>query len=88
MKIRPNFLLREVAGSPVVVPVGDATKRFNGMIKLNATGAYLWKHLANDTTEDALTDALCADYEVDRETAARDVTAFLTALRGAGILED
>ena len=35
MKINENFLLREVAGNAVVVPVGDAADRFSGMIKLN-----------------------------------------------------
>ena len=42
MKVKEDFLLREVAGCYVVVPVGKATVDFNGMLNLNDTGAFLW----------------------------------------------
>ncbi len=88
MKINDNFLLREVAGNPVVMPVGDAAERFNGMIKLNETASYLWKKLAEDTTEEALLDAMTADYDIDRAQALADIQGFVKTLRDAGILED
>ena len=43
MKIKEGFILRNVAGSFVVVPVGDATIDFNGMMNLNETGAFLFE---------------------------------------------
>ena len=43
MKIKSDFLLKKVADSYVVVPVGKATVSFNGMITLNETGAFLWE---------------------------------------------
>lgn len=45
MKIKSDYLLRKVADSYVVVPVGKATVDFNGMINLNETGAFLWQQL-------------------------------------------
>jgi hypothetical protein len=88
MKINENFLLSEVAGNAVVMPVGEAADRLNGMLKLNDTGAFLFRTLQAGTTEAGLTDALCTAYEVDRDTAARDVAAFLHILRTAGILDE
>ena len=43
MKIKDGYLHREVAGNIIVVPVGEASMNFNGMINLNETGAFLWK---------------------------------------------
>ena len=48
MKIKQGFILREVAGSYLVVAVGEAVKRFNGVINLNETGAFLWRLLEKE----------------------------------------
>ena len=89
MKINENFLLREVAGNRVVMPVGEATERFNGMIKLNGSGAYLFEKIQTGIeTEDDLVAAMLADYDVDEETARRDIGNFVTTLRKIGIIED
>ena len=42
MKIKNGFVLRVVGGESVVVPVGEMSKKFHGMINLNETGAFLW----------------------------------------------
>ena len=42
MKIKKDFILRKVADSYVVVPVGKMTLDFNGIINLNETGAFLF----------------------------------------------
>ena len=89
MKIKSNFVLRSVAGNNVVVPTGSDSVKFNGMISLNETGAFLWKILANGADETALADSLEAEYEgVDRKTCEEDVAAFVKTLRDAGIIED
>lgn len=88
MKINENFLLREVAGNTIVVPVGEASERFSGMIKLNETAVFIWRTLENETDETSVVEAMCAEYDIDKETAAADVARFITTLRSAGILED
>lgn len=86
MKIRDAFLLREVAGETVVIPSGNAPD-FNFMINLNETGAFLWKKLLEETTEDALVAALLKEYDVEEDAARKHVAAFVSALNGHGILE-
>lgn len=88
MKIHEGFLLREVAGNFVVMPVGAATERLNGMIKLNETSAFLWKQLEAGADEEALVSAMLAEYEIDEATARRDIGAFLDTLRRARVLEE
>lgn len=86
MKRNPNFLLREVAGKQVVVPVGAASVEFGGMINLNAVGAYLWQALETEQTVDTLTAALTDRYEVATEIAQADVEAFVKSLTEVGAI--
>ncbi len=86
MKIKDGFILREVAGSYLVVAVGAAVKQFNGMINLNETGAFLWRLLEKGATEEEAVSALLKEYDVDEETAKADVKAFTNKLTEAGLL--
>ena len=87
MKIRNGFMLRKVGGQNVVVAVGAASRDFNGIIKLNETGAFLWELLKSERTPKELTEALLAEYDIDRETAAADVEAFADRLSRAELLD-
>lgn len=87
MRIKPGYMLREVAGYNVVVPVGDAALDFNGMINLNETGAFLWKLLAEgDTDAEKMTAALLEEYEIDTQTARADVETFVKKMKEAVLL--
>lgn len=86
MKRNPNFLLREVAGKQVVVPVGMASMEFAGMITLNAVGAYLWQQLETEQTLDTLTAALTERYEVAQEIARADAEVFVESLSKVGAI--
>ena len=87
MKVKSGFLLRDMGGQPVVVSVGAASKIFNGMVKLNASGKLLWEKLQNDVTEQELINALIEKYGIEEELARTDVNAFLETLRKPGIIE-
>ncbi|MBE6805334.1 MAG: PqqD family protein [Clostridia bacterium] len=86
MKIRDTYILRSVAGENLVVAVG-ANVNFNSVMTLNETGKFLWEKLTADTTKEALIDALLSEYDVDKETAERDVSAFIEKLKINNILE-
>ena len=85
MKLKNGFLLRQVAGQTVVLPTGGDLD-LNMMITLNETGAFLWELLQNDTDAAALTAALLKEYDVDAETAANCVDAFVKKLNDHGFL--
>ena len=87
MKIKEGFILRTVAGSFVVVPIGDATIDFNGMMNLNETGAFLFEKMIDGTTREDLIKALTDEYEVDDETAAKDVDLFIEKVEKEDLFE-
>ena len=87
MKLREGFALRQVADTWVVMPLGEKSVDFNGMLTLNDTGAILWQALEKGGDRDALADALVAEYDVSREVVLSDVDAFVAKLIDAGCME-
>ena len=45
MKKKEQFLVRTIGDSPVMMPYGETTLRFNGLIMPNETAAFIWEHL-------------------------------------------
>lgn len=89
MKRSPDFLLRSVADTLVLVPVGQAAAAFGGMVTLNSTGAYIWELLEDSQTVASIAEALTAHYDVSEQKAREDAEAFLAALMPTGaILEE
>lgn len=80
--------MRNVADTWVVLPLGESSADFNGMLALNETGAVLWKALATGCDKCALIKALTDEYDVSDEIAISDVEMFLDKLASAGCLEE
>ena len=89
MKIKDGFYMTEI-GSDYVIIAGtpEAKKLFDGMLRLNETGAFLWKKLIDGATEGELADALTAEYGVSREVSEKDTADFLGVIRSVGFIEE
>lgn len=87
MKINGDFVLREIAGETILIPVNASAQSMDGMAVLNGAGAFLWERLPQANRAEDLTAAILAEYDVDAETARRDVEEFLESLRESGILD-
>ena len=88
MKTKENFVIRQVADTWVVLPLGAATLNFDGMLTLNQSGVLLWQALEKGCSKAELTEVLLAEYDVSREEAAADVQEFLNTLLQAGCLDE
>ena len=87
MKVREGFVMRKIAGSNIVIPVGAVCVDFNGMITMNDSATFLWEKLVAGADENALVSALLAEYEVDEQTARSCVKEYIAKLEEAGCLE-
>ena len=88
MKASANFVLRQIADTYVLIPIGKALVRFDGMVTLNGTGVFLWRQLEQGATRETLADALTAEYDVSRAEALADIDAFLASLAPVGCVEE
>ena len=87
MKLNENYVLKTVAGTPVVVPVGDAVNNIKGMITLNGPAEVIWKALEQGADYEKIVAKLKSEYDAPEELLRKDLTAFLEKLESYKILE-
>ena len=87
MKIKPGFIVKEVAGDYCIVPADDRFLDFGAMIITNETGAFLFGLMQKEFTFDSVAESLCREYDVDFDTALADVREFAATLSEKEILE-
>ena len=88
MKLNENFILKNIAGTAVVVPVGEAVKDIKGMITLNGPAEIIWKGLQNGENIDSIIAEIKTEYDASEDVIRNDVDAFLNKLRTYKILVD
>lgn len=88
MKLKYNFVTNEVADRIIAVAVGDDLQKFNGFIKMNGTGAFIFNMLKNDVTEEEIIKAMSAEYTDATEAEITEtVKDFVGQLNEAGVVE-
>lgn len=89
IRTKQGFLLRRLGNEYMVVPVGEASKNLNGMIRMNETGAFYWKELEKGITEDELIKKMSERFDdLDEETARQDLKEYLKTMEIALEFED
>lgn len=87
MQVKKEMILREIAGENILVPGADAILDLNGLFVVTETGAFIWKILPTVDTEEDIVGKMLEEYEIDTETAQKDVAEFLNNLRKYGIID-
>lgn len=86
MKLKQQFVLREIAGDSILIPIGNIIDSFQGIMTLNETSVFIWKQLEREKDKEEILEAILEEYEVSREQAERNLEEFLKALKKIGIL--
>ena len=86
MKLKPEFITQDIDDTQFLVPVG--AEAFSGVVRSNRTAAFIVDCLKNETTAEAIVDAMCEKYDAPRATIAADVEEILSTLRGINALEE
>ena len=87
MRIAKEFILRDVAGEHVLIPTGQTTQEFNGMITITDTAKFIWENLEKVDSFEELLNAIMDEFDVDKETAAKDAIGLLAELLKIGFIE-
>ena len=83
LRIREEDVHWRQVGDEVVI----LDLRTSQYFSLNGTGALLWPLLSGGATAAELATELATAFDLDAETAQRDVEAFLAALRERDLLD-
>lgn len=82
MKLNENFLIHQSDNGEILIPVGDETKRFHGVVKLNDTGSEIVHLLENNdlSLEDILNHFYQECPNDDKEVIKKGVSEFINKL--------
>lgn len=87
MKLKYEFITNEIADKIVAVAVGDDLENFNGFVKMNDIGAYIFNMLKNDVTEETIVAAMIKDYPDNTEAEIKEaVSGFIAGLKENDLL--
>lgn len=87
MKIKEGFMLREIAGTWIVVPLGQKVVEFNGLMTLSESGALIWKRLVHGAEMDELINMILTEYDIDEATARNDIQEMIAAIEKRGLID-
>ena len=82
MRIKEGYTIKKLGMGYVVVPIGQASMEFNGVIRLNESGAFLWHSIQDGAdTRDKLLAAMLEHFDgLDETTAGQDLDEFLESI--------
>lgn len=86
MKIKREFILREVAGETLLVPTGKTAIDLKGMLTLNTLGAEIWRMLPECENSEQIVCRILQDYDAEAAQVRADVDEFLQKLKSLDIL--
>lgn len=87
MKIKDDLMLRNVCDEWVVVPMGARLQEFNGIMKLNESGAFIWKLLQEESSRENIIGQLLEEYDIEEKEATKEVDDFVDLLSKKQVLE-
>ncbi len=88
MKIKEGFVLRKVAGSFMVVPIGENAAKIGGLMSLNETAADIWRLVEKeDRSEEEIAQILSNEYDAPVEEIREAVQRFSAELQSKGIAQ-
>ena len=86
MKLNSGFISHNDGEDILLVSTGAVT--FSGLVRSNATAAFIIECLGTETTEDEIVSKMCAKYDAPEEVIRRDVRMILDQLRGIGAIDE
>ena len=87
MKAAKGFILRNVVGEYILMPVDDKIAEFNGTVLMNKLSAFVWEKLQTSVSREEILGDILQEFEIDEATAAKDLDELLAGMQELGILE-
>lgn len=88
MKIKDGFIMKDVAGSKVVLPLGERQTEIRGIITFNDIGAEVFNMLDGTNSVEEIIAKIVKDYDAPYETVKSDVEKLIEKMRANGLVED
>ncbi len=88
MKIKDGFILKNVAGSKIVIATGEQKMNFNGVITFNDVGAEVFNMLDGTNSVEYIAKSIAEKYSVSEDLVMGDVTKLIEKMKAHGLVEE
>jgi hypothetical protein len=85
---KDGVVTRTVAGETILVPVYGDLADIRKIFSVNPVAGFIWENIDGSTSFDYLLEKMTGEYDVDRETADRDLTDLIESLKTWGLIEE
>ncbi len=86
MRLHEDFAVHDAGDEQIMVATGEMALRFNGLVRSNMTAAFIVEQLQEETTEEAVVDAMFAKFDAPKDVIAKDVARVIDQLRSIGAI--
>ena len=82
MRLNESFLIHDTGSGEILIPVGEESKSFHGIVKLNETGSIIVHLLEKDdlSLEDILSHFYKEYPDTDKDEIKESIKAFIKEL--------
>jgi hypothetical protein len=82
-----DLVTREIVGETIIVPISGKLANMQQIYTLNDTGDYVWKRFDGQTTLQSIRDGITEEFDIDGDTAWKDLEELVTDLVAAELIE-
>lgn len=84
MKLSNKFVLREIAGDSILIPIGQTD--IQGMLLLNPVSMLIYQGLQNGSEPEEILQQIITEYDVEETQAQDNLKETLAQMRELGII--
>ena len=87
MQIKEGFILRTIGSEHMVMPTGENIAKFGGAVVLSETAAFIFEQLKQPIAREDLVQLIVAEFDVDEDTAGKDLDELVKQFGEMGVME-
>ncbi len=88
MKIKDGYILKDVAGSKIVIATGEQKMNFNGIITFNDVGAIVFNMLDGTNSTGDIAAKIVEEYNAPYDVVKNDVEKLIEKMRKHNLIEE
>ena len=88
MKLRYKFAMQKVGTGVVAVAIEEDALKYNEILRMNSTGAFILEQLQDDISYTELEERILQKYDTDKVTLKKVLEDFLSMLSEKDLLLD
>lgn len=83
---KTGFVEKHIGNELVIVPLVNSVAKMEKVFSLNELGSFIYNLLSSEQSKDQLLDSILEEFNIDYETAAKDLQLFLNKTVESGIV--